>query len=263
DRPPTLRTETSDPRERGTTRGWGRRDLPDAPTPWHARAQVPVAERFSASVLRITRRGGPSVRATRVRAAGPTRAAVRGTGGANTTAGRTGAVTAGVRGTRGLVEVDLAEHSRGRVPTAEAEGQGRCRGTAYDHCAEGEVDDRVGQPHIAQAHGDEQCDRRVAQHLRREAVRDELADERGDEEAGGDDRGSEQDAAAEVEDLVEDVRDLGEAEHPRGHDREEDHDRDLDDPRDHVRGARALGHDADLVDGLVGADALEDLLEQI
>src|SRR5699024_5818815 len=158
---------TSDPRERGTTRGWGRRDLPDAPTPWHARSQVPVAERFSASVLRITRRGGPSVRTRRVRAA------VRGTGGANTTAGRTGAVTAGrtgvaagVRGTRGLVEVDLAEHSRGRIPTAEAEGQGRCRGTADDHCAEGEVDDRVGQPHIAQAHGDEQCDRRVAQHLR-------------------------------------------------------------------------------------------------
>src|SRR5699024_12204611 len=121
--------------------------------------------------LRITRRGGPSVRARRVRAAGRTRAAVRGTGGANTTAGRTGAVTAGVRGTRGLVEVDLAEHSRGRVPTAEAEGQGRRRGTAYDHRAEGEGDDRGGPPHTAQAHGDEQWDRRAAEHPRRGASR--------------------------------------------------------------------------------------------
>src|SRR5699024_8830379 len=121
--------------------GGGVEIFPTPPTPWHARSQVPVAERFTAAVLRITRRGGPSVRARRVRAAGRTRAAVRGTGGANTTAGRTG-VAAGVRGTRGLVEVALAEHSRGRIPTAEAEGQGRCRGTADDHCAEGEVDDR-------------------------------------------------------------------------------------------------------------------------
>src|SRR5690625_1441590 len=130
------------------------------------------------------------------------------------------------------------------VTATEAEGERRSQGTSDHHRAEGQRDDRVGDPHVLQAHRHEQGDRGVPDHCGGGTGADRGGHDLGHQEADSDDHPAEQHASAQGEHLVQDGGDLREVQRTGRHDREEHHDRDLHDPGEDPRGALVLGHDA-------------------